>query len=199
MKHLYMYRMTNDSGLAPCVDCGLLTLSCCKGGQIRNGSVVNTGLRHLIGSGKMVDYSSEAVYIMGTYKGKMLYLAKVTDVITMEEYFSGMSDGRTDDIYSLKGNTLVRNNWLRDKHVHVDEDRVIKDIAGKYVLLSDNYMYLGEDAVNIDIVSKYNPKYQETKHYTGDAVSKIVEECLKYNDGKKHMPTTPIIKSGGCK
>ena len=34
MTYLYIYRLTSDTGLAPCVDNGLLSLACCKGGQI---------------------------------------------------------------------------------------------------------------------------------------------------------------------
>ena len=37
MTGLYIYRLTDDSGFAPCVENGLLSLVCCKGGPIRNG------------------------------------------------------------------------------------------------------------------------------------------------------------------
>ena len=150
MTCLYIYRMTDDSGFAPCVEKGLLSLACCKGGQIRNGKVVNTGLRHRIGIHREANYATDDVYILGVYKNKMLYFAKATNVVTMEEYFSGMSKGRTDDIYSLVGGKLVRNKKLRHEDVHTEPDRVIKDLAGKYVVLSNDYTYLGEDAVAID-------------------------------------------------
>ena len=50
MTRLFMYRLSDDTGLAPCVQDGLLSLAVCKGGQIRNGKSINTGLRYWIGS-----------------------------------------------------------------------------------------------------------------------------------------------------
>lgn len=196
---LYIYRLTDDTGFAPCVEKGLLSLACCKGGQIRNGKVINTGLRHRIGVNREADFTKDEVYILGTYKNKMLYLAKVTNVVTMEEYFDSMSEGRIDDIYDLVEGNLVRNNHLRAKNVHTAPDRIKKDIAGQYVVLSDNYVYLGADAVSIDSISKYYPNFQETKTYFDKEAKFIIDECMKFRDGKKHSPTTPIYKRGCCK
>jgi len=197
--YLYMYRMTDDSGLAPCVEKGLLTLACCKGGQLRNGKPVHTGLRYRIGSQRDgADPKTDNVYILGTYKNRLLYLARVTEAITMEKYYDGRSKGRTDDIYSLINGGLVRNAVLRKQDVHTDPDRVIRDIAGKYVLLSRDFIYLGRDAVYLDIIQKYNARFRETKLYTGNVAEAIVAECLKYRDGKRHQPTKPIKKTGGC-
>ena len=199
MTCLYIYRMTDDSGFAPCVEKGLLSLACCKGGQIRNGKIVNTGLRHRIGIHREANYATDDVYILGVYKNKMLYFAKVTNVVTMEEYFGGMSKGRTDDIYSLVRGKLVRNKKLRNEDVHTEPDRVVKDLAGKYVVLSDDYIYLGEDAVAIDGVTQYYPNFQETKVYTDELAQKIVNECMKHRDNKEHAPTAPIYKKGKCR
>ncbi len=196
---LYIYRMTDDSGFAPCVEGGLLSLSCCKGGQIRNGKVINTGLRHRIGIHREANYAIDDVYVLGVYKNKILYFARVTDVVSMEEYFGGMSKGRTDDIYSLVDGKLVRNNKLRKEDVHTEPNRVIKDLAGKYVVLSNDFIYLGEDAVAIDSISQYYPNFQETKVYTDKQAQKIVDECMKYRDDKKHTPTAPIYKKGKCR
>lgn len=199
MTCLYIYRLTDDSGFAPCVENGLLSLACCKGGQIRNGKVIHTGLRHRIGVHREADYNNDDVYILGTFKNKMLYLAKVTNVVTMNEYFGGMSKGRTDDIYSLVNGELVRNKKLRVQNVHIEPDRIRKDIAGQYVVLSDDYIYLGRDAVSIESIIKYYPDFQETKKYFGKEAQGIIDECRKYQDGKKHTPTAPVYKRGGCK
>ena len=153
---LYIYRLTTDSGVAPCVEKGMLSLAVCKGGQIRKGIPCNTGLRHLIG--RLEEYTSGNVYILGTYHDRFLYLARVTSVITMEDYFNGVSEGRMDDVYDLKKGKLIRNNHLRKQGVHTEQNQNIKDIAGQYVILSDDYIYLGEDAVYIDIVKEYNAK-----------------------------------------
>ncbi len=199
MTYLYIYRMTDDTGFAPCVQNGLLTLACCKGGQIRDGKVIHTGLRYRIGSGKAADYSSDDVYVLGTYGNKLLYLARVTKVITMEEYYRGPSKGRLDDIYNVKGGKLVRNDKLRDEKVHIEEGRVKRDLAGTYVLMSDDYLYLGRDAVYVDIVAKNNARFQETKSYQGEIAEKIIEECLKHQDRKRHDPTFPYEGKRRCR
>lgn len=41
-KVIYAYRLVDDTGFAPCVDNGLLSLACCKGGQVRNGRNIIT-------------------------------------------------------------------------------------------------------------------------------------------------------------
>lgn len=194
-----MYRLTNDTGLAPCVKNGLLSLSCCKGGKKRGETVINTGLRYRIGSKRESDYTVDDVYILGIFSNKFLYLAKITDVVTMEEYYSDMSKGRTDDIFDIVNGELVRNKHLKKENVHTDPDRITKDLAGRYVLLSDNYIYLGKDAVFDDLIAEYNPHFQETKVYTGDIADKIVEACEKYRDGKMHIPNEPFLEKGGCK
>ena len=199
MAYVYIYRLTSDTGFAPCVEGNLLTLACCKGGQMRGDKVINTGLRYRIGTKKDAKWDEEDVYIVGTYKDKFLYLARVTKVITMEEYYSGFSKGRMDDIYSFKNGGLVRNNNLRNHCVHIEPDRVTKDLAGKYVIISTEYIYLGEDAVYDDIIAKYNPKFQETKKYVGKDADIIIDACKKYKTNGVHNPHEPYKKKGCCR
>lgn len=192
---LYIYRLTSDTGMAPCVDNALFSLAVCKGGQIRKGVPCNTGLRHFIGSRE--EYKSGNIYVLGTFHDRFLYLARVTDVVSMDEYYNGMSKGRTDDIYDFVKGKLVRNNHFKKEKIHTEQDRIIKDIAGQYVILSDDFIYLGEDAVYIDIVKKYNARFQETKTYTGDVAEQIIKECKKYKDKKKHKPHEPLSSKCG--
>lgn len=198
MTYLYTYRLTSDTGLAPCIENGLLSLACCKGGQIRNGKPIHTGLRYRIGSmHHKADYNNDNVYLLGTYKNNLLYLARITNIVTMAEYFHSMSKGRTDDIYCLINGKLVRNHHLRNEGIHVNEQQNIRDIAGEYVLLSDDFIYLGKDAAYVDIVDKYGAKARETKRYEGELAEQIISECIKYKDSKKHRPTKPFKKTRG--
>lgn len=200
MTYLYMYRLTSDIGLAPCVDNGLFSLACCKGGQIRNGKPINTGLRYRIGSKRDgADHKTDDVYLLGTVKGKFLYLARITNIVTMVEYFDTMAFGRTDRIYSLENGRLIRNRHLRNEGVHLDELQHQRDIAGKYVLLSNDFFYLGKDAVYVETVDEYGAKFRETTLYTGDTAERIIAECQKHRDRKKHEPTERFkTKCGGC-
>ena len=201
MTYIALYRLTNDSGFAPCIDKKLLTLACCKGGQVRKGKPVNWGLRFQIGNKyNGIDYTTDNVYILGTYNKKFLYIARVTKVVTMEEYFDGMADGRTDNIYSFADGKLIRNENLRKECVHTDELQNMRDIAGKYVLLSDDFVYLGRDAVYIDQVEKQSPVSRGHRWVSGEIAEQIVKECYKFRDGRIHKPTSPLKNHcGGCK
>lgn len=62
---------------------------------------------------KDADYERDDVYILGTYHDKFLYLAKVSKVLTMEDYFSNPDyKQRTDNIYDLVNGKLSRNKNL---------------------------------------------------------------------------------------
>lgn len=198
MTKLFIYRMTSDKGLAPCVDNGLLSLACCKGGQVRNGKPIKTGLRYRIGSKRESDYEKDDVYILGIYKSKMLYLAQVTAVMPMTEYYREKSNGRTDDLYRVVNGKLERNNKLKNIHTKSSgEDK--RDIAGEYVLLSDDFIYLGSDAAAVKSIEEYYPKFRETKIYSGEEAEYIIDVCKQSDDKKKHKPTKPLgAKCGGC-
>lgn len=195
-----MYRLTNDTGLAPCIKNNTLSLAVCKGGQIRNGKPCKRGLRYTIGRDFRESLEKDSVYVLGIYKDKFLYLARVTEIMTMVDYFRKDSKGRMDNIYSVKGEKLVRNNHLRKEGVHIDEDQNKRDEAGEYVLLSENYIYLGRDAVTVDKVIEVGPKYQGYAYINGKEANAIIRICEKYRDGKNHLPNKPYgQKCGGCR
>lgn len=199
MTFLYIYRLASDTGLAPCIQDGLLSLAVCKGGQIRNGIPVNTGIRFWVGNKTNADWEKDDVYVIGTYKNDLLYLARITNVIPMTEYYRGQSKGRLDEIYKSDGVKLERNRKLQKENIHTEPERIKKDIAGQYVLLSDKYIYLGKDAKRVDILDAYGPKGQETKKYSGDLAKEIIKECKKCRDKKEHLPNDDTLqKKCGC-
>lgn len=196
MTILFMYRLSDDTGLAPCIHDGLLSLAVCKGGQIRNGKIINTGLRYWIGSRFHTEYKNDKVYILGTYHNKFLYLAKITEVLLMEEYYQGRSVNRNDNLYSYKCGDLLRNKHLYKEGIHTQE-QVLRDKAGKYVLLSDNYIYLGKEAIYNKTIIESGAINRETKKYTDKVAEKIIEECEKYRDNKIHLPNNPLPSKCG--
>ena len=58
---IFAYRLAWDTGFAPCLDHNIFTLACCKGGQIRKGKNIFTGLRYQIGQ-----YISKSFTYFGT-------------------------------------------------------------------------------------------------------------------------------------
>ncbi len=198
MTYLYIYRMTADTGFAPCVDDKMLTLACCKGGW-KNGT--KTGVRYWIGSKKHADYEHDDVYVLGTFHNKFLYLAKIKSVVDMKKYFSDRRYAeRTDCIYEYSNGKYKRNKKLRG--VHEDQHSQNKDIAGQYVLISDEFLYFGKDAIDMDIFNtnhsdNMNAKYHETRRYKGDEAEKIIRMCKEKDDQKTHTPTNPFVECGG--
>lgn len=231
-EHIYLYRLTSDTGCAPCIYdrkykvTNLLSLSCCKGGQLRhrNGTVtaVNTGLRWKIGE-KMkcsINVGKEKVYIVGIYKNCILYIAVLDKVIDMTEYYSSPDYlNRLDCIYSVSESGVKEYNkvfWLyrnnSNKYFHPKEDKKQhrRDELGKYVLLSKSFAYFGADHVKHRITDEellsLLPKYQEYKHYkTADTGLEKIKALINSNwDFQKGIVASEKpserIKSGckGC-
>lgn len=174
---IYSYRVVDDTGFAPCVDHDMLTLACCKGGQIRNGKNILTGMRYHIGKYKK-EHPQEDIYILGIYKNRLLYYALVTDILSMKEYFSAEAKAvygtRKDQIYDTINDQLKRNNFL--PHIHPEgSEQIIRDANGVYVLISDRFTYYGDKAPRIpeDIVVLL-PKNRECKKYTEGMESHMV-------------------------
>ena len=165
---IFSYRVAYDMGFAPCIDHNIFTLACCKGGQIRNGKNIITGLRYHVGQHYYRNPADE-IYLLGIYKSRMLYYARITDVITMDEYFSTQGKSvygdRIDQIYDAEAGILKRNDLLPQIHpkgsVQIQQDR-----NGCYVLISRQFTYFGKNAPAIDAeILHMLPKNREMKKY----------------------------------
>lgn len=206
MTYIYIYRMTNDTGSAPCIfekgynKTDLLSLACCKGGQIRKGKDVETGLRHTIG--KRHKDKKDEVYVMGIYKDYVLYAAKISEIISMEEYYSNNNySNRLDYIYNSK-KERNKNNPLF--HPEGDGSQLRRDWNGVYVLLSDNFSYNGEGYTeySAEKIKNFLPVRQETKGYDNNSdgfntVFDFLSEVIKTGSRNNSVE---ILKMGckGC-
>ena len=207
-KVIFAYRLVSDTGFAPCVDNGMLTLACCKGGQIRNGKNILTGLRYHVGKHREQN-SDDEICILGIYKNKLLYYAMATDVIKMTDYFSQTKKTkygkRKDHIYNTENGSLKRNNLL--SHIHpkgsVQNDR---DANGVYVIVSERFEYYGASAPLIPIaVLGFLPIARENKKYSDggaafEVINDYIDGTVKFNGviGKPHDPIK-LPKCGGGK
>lgn len=153
---LYTYAMACDSGFAPCVDGGLLTLVCCKGG--RRG-----GMRAAIAKDFVQGRKSGAeVWVLGlcglglareSGRGQEayyspIYLAKVTDVLEMKDYYRRPSPyaGRADHgAYTVRPDGALAPVPSPRANPHWgDRDAIRKDIGGTYAILSRRFLYWGQ-------------------------------------------------------
>lgn len=195
MNTYYFYRMTCDTGNAPCVfnkkyaQSKLLTLACCKGGQIRhyNGQEKNikTGLRHTVGI-DMKSNPNDSFFVIGILNDRIVYAAKIKDAILMTDYFSNSKyRNRMDCIYDVN----MKSDWKlsRRKNFNLNfhgldyVDQHHHDELGEYVLISDEFIYQGK---NTDLmipaeIKELMPKHQETKRYSDlPVIANFVEFCL---------------------
>ena len=217
---IYAYRLTNDSGSAPCIfdlnghPTGLLTLVCCKGGQIRYAGTpkekgIETGLRHTIGKKykEKITNGQDEVYLMGIYKNKLLYIAKITEILNMEDYYSSNSlyKNRLDYIYKALPGGFERNGNNPKFHPIGETAQHRKDRLGKYALISDCFAYWGKESKPIpQRVLSVLPKFQESKHYVldtpeGKQLKHFIESMWNFSEiiqKEPHKPT--IINCKGC-
>lgn len=139
---LYVYALTNDSGFAPCIKDGKLTLACCKGGK-------RGGMR----KAAAMDFQNKfEVWILGLCgkslagndpqkEYKPVYLARINNVYRMQEYFSNEKNKNRSD---YKAYTVIDGRLVSTKdNPHKTEDEHEKDIGGGYVLCSDEFVYWG--------------------------------------------------------
>ena len=201
---IFSYRVSHDTGLAPCITKALISLACCKGGQIRKGKLVYTGLRYHIGE-FVNSHKDFDVYIVGIYKNRLLYAAKIEKVITMMEYYANKEySHRIDSLYAVEDSSLTRRRDYLPS-VHSESENQMRDIAGKYVLLSSNFYYAGEKAREIptellEMLPKnreYLPKMPYDKQDNRELLA-YVNGYLRGEPiiaGKPHDPITGV----GCK
>lgn len=146
---------------------------------------------------KAVDYfnQKEEVWVLGTGganlsksegHGKIIYLMKVTDVLSLEDYY--LSKKFALKKYIENGNKIERlgdNYCLNDKDAPFGYDR--------YVLISNHFVYFGRNAKNIP--SKYSNSHLEKKgpsyryDFNDDLIQKFTTCIIKmYGKGKKGDP-----------
>ena len=220
MNVYYFYRMTCDTGNAPCVfeknyiPTNVLTLACCKGGQIRKGKPIKTGLRHTVGNA-MKKSPENNYYITGILKDRIVYAARITQSIPMVEYFANIEyRNRMDCIYDVNTN---KKDWKLTRRVNFNSlfhgaectDQHHHDELGEYVLLSTDYIYQGNSTnIRIDAsVAELMPKRQESKCYDDndtniEEIKAFVDRCMINGIKENYSPTEPLLpkncKSKGC-
>ncbi|MBO7055385.1 MAG: hypothetical protein J6X18_17360 [Bacteroidales bacterium] len=169
---LYCYKMTHDTGFAPNPYHNVLTLATCKP-VIRRCAKKDywiSGWASNVVQGKDKKYKDKAQ--------KLIYLAKVSDVLSFEEYwekyplkkqptksieggkecFKSCGNGivvRNDDI-SFCGDNIYEpdandpSGFKQHKNAHHNEQNKAHDLSGKNVLVCEEFYYFGvENALEI--------------------------------------------------
>ena len=89
-------------------------------------------------------------------------------------------------MYSLLSRcTSKRFDSIRDKKVHTDPDRVRRDIAGEYVLLSDDFIYDSSTKTRIDKLTESLEKDNMNQEIIGFKKASSIYFRIDSNDNNK--------------
>ncbi|MES2139928.1 MAG: hypothetical protein V4511_09460 [Bacteroidota bacterium] len=152
---MYSYLIEHDLGLAPNPFGKYCTLAVCKS-EIRKSKKLSVG-DWIIGTGS----SALEETTKKRLKGKLIYAMRVTEKITLEDYWN---DKRFQYKKPVMNGTLVTmygdnfyhkgidGNWIQDDSAHCmtngscNPEHLRKDTRGKNVLISDHFYYFGNMA-----------------------------------------------------
>jgi len=133
MERIYFYKLTADSGGAPCVERGLLSLAICK-----------PIIRKKANEGDLIfGFAASSLHL----DNRLIYIARVTKVARNGEYFTSRKYARRGDcIYALDATRFV---WRSGALHHGPKDMVHDlgrppDYPRANVLLSEDFRYFGK-------------------------------------------------------
>lgn len=184
---LYSYKMDHDNGFAPNPYFGVLTLATCKPKMRYNTKVGNW----IAGwtSKQMTDNPTEVG------EEKLVYLAKVTQKLTFDKYWEKYPEKRPictndpnaperkhgDNIYqpdntAKRGFIQIKNNY------HHCEEKMVKDLSGKFVLICEEFYYFSSKTP-LEVSMKFRPNVPKGQQSYG----KITEDASEFiNYVKQH-------------
>lgn len=147
---IYFYKMTHDTGAAPCVENSSLTLAICKP-QIRSSAV-----------------PGDVIFGFGAkeYRERLIYIAVVTDMLGEAGYYRKPEfAARSDCIYEIAGDMARVKPGAR---FHQDGSAIEQDIGAGFskakVLISRDFRYFGKSGTDA---------YKTTFPLIGQAVAKL--------------------------
>jgi hypothetical protein len=162
MSRIWRYVLAHDTGMAPCVDDGVLTLTCCKPMIRKNGR--------------------RGEWVIGFVptragRGRVAWVGQIADVLHLGEYEARFG-GRQDALYRLDGYTedgTERLIPLRDDY-HADADSQRRDWRGKHALIFEPFWYWGRNAIaapdDIADLAHYHVG-QSTKRSSPDRIARL--------------------------
>ena len=203
---LYGYKMTHDTGFAPNPYHGVLTLATCKP-LIRKCAkegfwISGWTSNDVQGKEKMYHFKDDSQ--------KLIYLAKISKVLSFKEYWENYPQKRPAELNSEKeekgcckgcGNTVVTKDFeislcgdniykpLNDsatdfeqiKNIHHGPECKEHDLSGKNVLVCEEFYYFGvENAISV----KKNDIVHRWKKFSSNDGKKIIDFVAKnYSKG----------------
>lgn len=191
MPKLFSYRVRFDFGSAPNPFWGLCTLAICK-----------PKIRRAAGIGDWIVGTGSSQTPIGDVSQKVVYLMRVTNKMTMMEYDeftksklprkipdmanSDPSKRAGDSIYNYSTHDPSMRPVMRPS-VHSGNDiNKIKDLSGKYVLLSDYFFYFGNKPEPLP--EKLLPIVPKGRGHQSHVNDPYVDSFIDWVQSLKHEP-----------
>lgn len=152
MSNIYKYVITHDAGTAPCVDNELLSLCICKP-VIRRTAQIGDWIIATAGKG------------LSQYP-KIIYAAKISDIISMHDYAQKFSN-RMDSIYHSDGGSLTHYGGA----IHSTTENQLRDKRGLRCILSKEFWYFGREMIEL-------PDTLNSLYHFGRGHSKLTDENM---------------------
>lgn len=193
MTRLYVYKLTSDTGAAPCVCDGLLSLAICKP-RIRASARVGDLLFGFAANSLHAD-------------NRLIYMARVTEALPDGAYYvEDRFRARPDCIYQRQGRAFVRRG---DARYHLRPHDLEHDLgpAPAYplarVLVSSDFRYFGAGGTaGYKLVAPRLKKTIEslTQGHRVNHGAELRDELLRlWEQRPANAPATPPpTEAGGC-
>lgn len=180
---LYCYKMTHDTGFAPNPYKGVLTLATCKP-TIRR--CAEKGFWISGWTSNLVLGKNNKMYKFTDATQKLIYLAKVTDKMSIAEYWEKYKEKRpagTDDmgdnIYKPVKGKDGEFEQLPNGGGHNEKNKQ-HDLSGKNVLICEEFYYFGvELATTIEVDENFVVPRCKKIPLNDDKAIKIIEQAKK--------------------
>lgn len=185
MSRIWRYVLANDSGRAPCVDGGVLTLCTCKP-RIRAGAAVGD-------------------WVIGFMpkrfgRGRVAWAGRVREILLMGDYGERYA-GRRDTIYRRVGwYADGREDLAHDGGPYHDSPKSITtDLRGRHALIFDPFWYWGRNAPEAtpevaDLAHFYVG--QTTKGSTPEAINRLRSWLSAWPPGVHGAPRDAVASHG---
>jgi hypothetical protein len=171
----YGYKMTDDTGFAPCVTESCLSLACCKP-DIRKRAPIGSWIA---GFGGVALGSS-----------KLIYLMQVERTMTFDEYFKCKGlQGRLDNIYFMKNG---EHQQILNPRFHKTPDDKRHDTSVNRVLLARRFVYFG--AGKVDVPNRFRGFIPRARTYCfadGEQVDAFFDWTFAHGSGVAGIPHKP--------
>jgi len=175
----YGYKMTDDTGFAPCVTESCLSLACCMTG-VRKRAPRNSWVAGFGG------------VTLGL--GKLLYLMQVERAMTFDEYFKcdGLK-GRLDNIYFT---AKEKYEQVPSARCHTTPEEQGHDTSVDRILIAKRFVYFGTNKV--DVPTRFHDFIPHARIYCvadGNRVDAFINWAFAHGSGMAGKPHKPLMPS----